>query len=636
VRWADLEEPTYGDREEWRQAAATPLHLAALLAKYYDLKAYEGERLELYEHLVEVSRWLAALADGYLYAGGPGPKPTIHATYRHIVPGPDYGRLRKVAYRDWWTLPAIHDDRDWQIHEQPAGTHPRTGEPTLHRLNLEMSPGLGKSTMCSTLFPWWYTLTRGQQCTNIIATHTKDFAEGALAKRLINYASDFGKIIGLTLARENPGAKNIEFADPDRPTERSKTRFFGVGEAITGHRVLGVRGLDDIVADWERVNEEGYLAKQHKWYKSPWDQRWKNMPGEAPNPEFIVMSRWHQRDIVGAVVYDEERTTEVQPDWAVLHFEPLVDIAGEETSVCPQMFPTKRFQEWREDDPHSYAAQARCSPLPEGEGTFPHPDEWPRYRAHPTDDDILIPLAGPWAGEHVHIDVRFATIDLAGKADANDWTAICVWDYNRDRRLLFLRSADRAKRNTTDHMEFLREKTEAWQRQRPFDCCLIEDLSFGINLLQSQGRDTLKFLGFPLEEPKRPTTYQGLMGKTARIRNYATAARRHGILIPRDEDRFPQFHHWMNEHTYWPQGSNDDWLDNGADAVYQRTVYPGDSIPEPAKRKQLPIYPVHDLKAIEREYAGETARLEADDPYEDHGDWLADVLDRPFALDTEW
>jgi len=623
VRWADLEQPRPEDREEWRQAAETPLHLAALLAKYHGLNAYEGERLELYEHLVEVSHWLAALSDGYLYASGPGPKPVITATYRHTAPGPDYGRTRTVRQADWWTPHPLHDDRDWQILKQPAGRHPRTGEPTIHRLNIEMSPGLGKSTMCSTLLPWWYTLTRAQQCTNVIATHTKDFAEGALAKRLINYASDYGRTIGMTLAREAPGAKNIEFSDPARPGERSRTRFFGVGEAITGNRVVGVRGMDDPVAGWERVNEEGYLDKQYQYYKSPWDQRWKNMPGEAPNPEFIVMSRWDPRDIVGRVVYEDDDHTKPKPGWGVLHFDPLVEGPdGAEASVCEQMFSAERFRQWRDDDPHSYAAQALCSPVPAGEGSFPAPGEWPAYRPHPSDGDTLIPTSGPWAGEHVHVDVRFATIDVAGKAEANDWTAVCVWDYNRDRQLLFLRHAARAKRNTTDHMDFLRSQTATWQARKPLDCCLVEDIGFGVNLLQSQNRDTLTYLGFPLEAPKRPTSYTGLTGKAARIRNYATAARRGHVLVP--EDRFPQFHHWMNEHLFWPQTPNDDWLDCGADAVYQRVVYPGGNPPEPEARRPAALWPVHDRAAVEKEYA--RAEERAEDPADPEA-WLVAALD---------
>ena len=557
------------DHQEWMEACTSPLVMLLALAKHHGLVGLDSQAITPYPHVVELDRHIEALCKGRLYASGPGPMPKITASYRN----PGTNDLISGEHPDWYTQTIRgHKIPDGYFLEEISYVHPHNGEALITSCGVFYPTRYGKSFMCSLASPAWYVLLNPVTRV-LVGGHTARFAEAELGSRMQRFLRQYAAVIGRPLARD-PGMSQMEFADT------SSITFFGIDTGVIGRtKRFGV--LDDPAKSFREVKSEETRARHGRFFTGEWGLRDTFVPGFPPPCELHVASRIHPEDLAGTYVVSPTDPTKPREGWAVLHLKALItDADGTERSSCEAMRRTADLKVLRTAEPYVFYSQCQNSPILSEVDGFPKDGEWPTYRV--SADGGLIPLAGPQTGEELSLDLRFATLDLAGSKNRQaDWTVVAVWDYHRSSRQLFLRHICRKRVELVDHMRWAREELAPWHSAYPINHATVESGPISLLMLQSAGREP-GYLGFNLWEPNRATSGPTAMSKQKRHEIYAQAAHDGRVLIPAEEK--PWYRLWISEHELWPSSSKDDQLDVGADAVLEANRH-SSHVPASEQRK---------------------------------------------------
>lgn len=167
----------------------------------------------------------------------------------------------------------------------------------LKRVIITIPPRHGKSMLCSQYFPAWY-MGRNPTKYLIAATYGQDLSDdfGRKVRDQLNdtlYRATFPETI---LRSDSKAAARFE-------TTRGGTYFgVGAGGPITGrgaHLLL----IDDPIKNREEADSEQMRTKLYDWYRSVAYTRL--MPQGAI---VIIMTRWHEEDLVGKILANETGT----------------------------------------------------------------------------------------------------------------------------------------------------------------------------------------------------------------------------------------------------------------------------------------------------------------------------------------
>jgi len=173
------------------------------------------------------------------------------------------------------------------------------------RLIVSMPPRHGKSWMCSRFFPSWF-LSRNPEKAVMLGSYGASFAKkwGGRCKELVgNNGHLFAKKSnnGLpVMVRKDTSAKDewgIESHEGGMMTA-------GVGGAFTGYGA-DLLIIDDPCKNSEEANSEVQREKVWDWYDSTAHSRLE--PGGAV---VIIMTRWHEDDLVGKLLREEKELIE--------------------------------------------------------------------------------------------------------------------------------------------------------------------------------------------------------------------------------------------------------------------------------------------------------------------------------------
>lgn len=170
-----------------------------------------------------------------------------------------------------------------------------------------MPPRHAKSTLISHWFGVWY-LHLFPERRIILTSYAADYA-ATWGRRVRNSIVEHGEVLGLSLAGDTTAA------DAWETEQRGGMVTAGVGGPITG-RGADILIVDDPIKNSEEANSATYRDKVWEWWQSTAVTRLE--PGAAA---IVVMTRWHEDDLAGKLLSDEDSGGE----WELLNLPAIAE-----------------------------------------------------------------------------------------------------------------------------------------------------------------------------------------------------------------------------------------------------------------------------------------------------------------------
>ena len=226
----------------------------------------------------------------------------------------------------------------------------RVADGQLNRLIVCCPPRLGKSLLVSKLFPaYWVSRYPSRFCA--IASYSAELAYAHSREARHYYRS-----VGHALSKDSTAVGN--WLTP----ERGGCIAAGVRGPFTGKGyALGI--IDDPYKGPEDANSASQRQKLIEWFQSVWLTRAEpGVNGAAAGAQVVVLTRWHQDDLIGWLL--EQESGDAPQHWHVLNLpatceppkqqlqfpatctvEPDWRQSGE--PLCPERFPLSELEQIR-------------------------------------------------------------------------------------------------------------------------------------------------------------------------------------------------------------------------------------------------------------------------------------------------
>ncbi len=261
-----------------------------------------------------------------------------------------------------------------------------TGE--LTRLIVTMPPRHGKSERVSKKFPAWH-LGRNPDDEMIVAAYSIDLARGfsRLARDTLGAHRD---VFGCAVDKDKSSAEEWGVEG-----HRGGLVAAGVGGPITG-RGARIAIIDDPVKNAEDASSETMREKLWEWYQSTFYTRL------TPDGRIIiVMTRWHEDDLVGRLLQKEQEEIatgeHVGEKWTVINFPAIAedrDILGRQ--IGEPLWPEYGFDLVKLDkirqDVGSYVFNALYQQRPAAQEGNMFKRHWWRYWQRPGQNLPPVPV----------------------------------------------------------------------------------------------------------------------------------------------------------------------------------------------------------------------------------------------------
>lgn len=458
------------------------------------------------------------------------------------------------------------------------------------RVIITTPPRRGKSELVSRRFPA-YALGRWPDAEVIACSYGADLAR--------SMSRDVQRIIDSEPYRElfpdtRLNSKHVVH-DSDEKYKRTADEFEivgqsgayicrGVGGGITGHGANYII-VDDPIKNREQANSETFRDKLWNWYNDDLLTRL-----ERPGAVIIMMTRWHEDDLIGRLLDREPE------EWDVLHLPEVQDSPDDDRDYDPRdegepLWPAWYLAEDEQVDPDSEvpeyvdlddlepdedADDSADGPAPEadaGEVEFIDYSELEDravdafeskaartrlslYQGRPTSEDgemferewIRRYTAPP---ERVSVDQIMISVDCAFKdEDTSDYVVLQVWGRNGARKYLLDQTRD--KMGITETRDALEDLDAKWNA----DVKLIETKANGDALIQLLRGKVPGLVGFNPEA-----------GKTERAQVAAWAYEAGDVLLPKARHASFDVGAYIEELTSFPNAKHDDQVDATSQAI---------------------------------------------------------------------
>lgn len=411
----------------------------------------------------------------------------------------------------------------------------RCAEQGRQRIIVTMPPRHGKSELCSRWFPAWY-VNRFPNKRIMLCSYEADFASswGRKARDILeNHSQDL---------RVRVSSASSAAARWDLASTPGGMVTAGVGGPITG------KGADVLLIDDPVKNAED--ARSAVMRESAW-QWWTTTAYTRLEPNasvIVIMTRWHEDDLVGRILAEE------RDKWTVINLpavaeegDPLGREPGE--ALCPERYPIEELDAIRSTiGSDAFASLYQQRPNPEGGGRFKkmyfkywvgRNDEAGNnfYQLIDPDGPLLVRRDECW---------RFVTCDLAlSLKQKADYTVMSVWDvvpHTNPQRLVLVHR-ERVRVEGPDHLPMLRRIDEQF---KPLFLG-IEEGMFGSQVIQSAVREGL------LVKKLTPEKDKWARAETA------------SIMCTNGQVYFPRSARWLSEWEgellAFPNAPHDDQVD---------------------------------------------------------------------------
>lgn len=417
-------------------------------------------------------------------------------------------------------------------------------EGRIKRLIVAMPPRHGKSERVSKKFPAWH-VGRNPGDEIILASYSIDLSRGFSRIARDTLMSHYS-VFGVRVDPQNQSAESWGIEG-----YRGGVTAAGVGGPITG-RGARIAIVDDPVKNSEEANSEVMREKIWEWYQSTLYTRL------TPDGRIIiVMTRWHEDDLVGRLLKKEreeiEEGTHTGDRWTVINFPAIAeegDYLGRQPGepLWPEFgFDLQRLSQIRQDV-GSYVFNALYQQRPSAaEGTI-FKREYFRYFSEQT--------IGNQQYFVLHGDVErryrkeslwcFQTVDTANSTKTiNDYFVVSTWYVTPEHDLL-LYDVYRTHIEGPDQKPLMREMRG---RYRPrFQA--VENKTFGTNLIQEMRREGM--------------TVRAVNVDTDKVTRSLVIAARYEVGMVYHREGAPWLTDYEDELLSFPRGKNDDQVDTAS------------------------------------------------------------------------
>ena len=184
-------------------------------------------------------------------------------------------------------------DAEW-FHHEIADALESVERGEIKRLIIEAPPRSGKSELTTIRFPAWL-LSRHPSWPIIVASYNDELASGfgQKARDCLSDASRLGICQGIKVRADSSSKTNWS------TNHGGDILYTGIGGTVTG-KGAKVLVIEDPIKNQEEANSENYRDKLWSFYSATLKTRL-----EANGAIIIVMTRWHEDDLVGRVLKNE-------------------------------------------------------------------------------------------------------------------------------------------------------------------------------------------------------------------------------------------------------------------------------------------------------------------------------------------
>lgn len=403
-----------------------------------------------------------------------------------------------------------------------------TGE--LKRVIVTMPPRHGKSERVSRKFPAWH-IGRNPNDEVILASYSLDLSRG-FSRIARDTLSNHYDVFGESIDKHNQSAESWGVEG-----HRGGLHAAGVGGPITG-KGAKIAIIDDPVKNAEEADSETMRDKIWEWYQSTLYTRL------TPDGRIIVvMTRWHEDDLVGRLLKKEE--DEIKEGihkgerWTVINFPAIAekdDYLGREEGE--PLWPEQGFDKDRIEqikiDVGSRVFNALYQQRPSAaEGNLLKREWWRYYDYLPEINTMLI------------------SVDAAFKdEDDSDFVVCQVW--GRHGNNVYLIDQVRGRMNFLATIQTIRNLHNKYPRA---GLKLIEDKANGSAIIQTL---ELEMPGIIAVKPEG--------GKVARVNAVSAFIESGNVFLPRTAEWVQDF---VEEAANFPNGKNDDQVDAMSQALHR-------------------------------------------------------------------
>ena len=318
-----------------------------------------------------------------------------------------------IAYAQYvmpWYRPAA-------IHREMANALMAVERGEIDRLMITVPPRHGKTRLGSILYPAW-RMGRTPRMEIIAASYGAELAVGANGRHLRNLMqSPEHKDVFGEQAAIDPTAAAIDLW---YSKAGGVFRAAGVGGGITGFGA-NLLLIDDPVKGWRAAESPREQKTAYDWYLG--DAYTRLMPDEAGRAQgaiIVIGTRWHEGDLIGRLLQDEEKGE--GDKWIKIHFPALPNPPWPQRYGREFMERMKRVQ-----SPRHWNALYMGDPTPE-EGAYFKRDWMQRYDMVPEIGRMRIYGASDYAVRHGEGDY---TVHVVVGVDQHD--RIFVLDFWREK-----------------------------------------------------------------------------------------------------------------------------------------------------------------------------------------------------------
>lgn len=424
----------------------------------------------------------------------------------------------KVFSQEFLLVFSVVTHKSYQIkwhHQLIAQKLEAVARGEIKRLIISMPPRHGKTELTTIRYPAWI-LGKNPDFNIISATYNQDFATDNSRKvRDLVMEPTYNSIFNVRLS------KSAKAAGKWFTNEGGFYYSVGIGGGLTG-RGANLLLIDDPHKDRQEAESDVKRQRVWDWYTSTAYTRL-----EKDAAVVIIMTRWHEDDLVGRLLKGEE-------DWEYICLPAISETETPQRKIGEALWPEKYnieqlkiirqtigIRDW------TSLYQQRPVPL---EGNIFKIDDWEYY------DNPIKPVA------------IFQSWDTAFKTGKqNDFSVCTTWAVTQEGYFLLHRYKDKA--------EFSELKNILIELANEFKprAILIEDAASGQSIIQELKRTRLPI--FPIRPDK---------DKISRAISVTSLIRAKKVFLPANKNWVKDF---IESLAYFPNGKHDDDVDSFTQAL---------------------------------------------------------------------
>ena len=308
----------------------------------------------------------------------------------------------------------------------------------------------GKTELCSRWTPAWM-LARFPQWRVLLSSYEADFA-ATHGRKVRDIIDEVGEKYGIALHPGSKAAARWELSNGQG----------GMGTAGCGGPIIGKGGnlliVDDPTKNFDEANSMVYREKLWDWWQNVWLGR--REPGAKA---LVIMSRWHQDDLIGRLLKHDSGMRIKRLRMPVIAEED--DSLGREIgeALCPERYDEVALASIRKDvGPTAWASQYQQRPQARGGGLLRPSEQLNTFVKEQIAGDIFYQCGD------VLIDdaecARFATMDVAyTKTRQSDYTVMGTFAVApADPSFLLILNIERRRTTHAEHADLVMSTWRDW------------------------------------------------------------------------------------------------------------------------------------------------------------------------------